>query len=629
MDGCAATAWCNARGMPPIRSIGRRAQFWRSPADQPRWARPTLLVLAACSAVLYGWRSGTYLEGYYAAAVRSMSMSWHNFVFAAFDPAGTITLDKLPGAFWVQALSVRIFGLHTWAIVAPQVVEGVLTVLVFYRVVRRLCGAQVAILAAGVLTVSPAVVTLDRGNISDTLMILLLVLAADATASAVIDGRLVSMVLAGVWVGLAFQAKMIEAWMVLPALALVLVVAAPGRLRRRMSGAVVVAVVASVVSLSWMTAITLVPSPSRPYVDGSQHDSVFAQVFVYNGIGRVDQETPNQLLSQSLGLVIPPPPPPSWHRLLTGSLGRDIGWLLPAAAASGVAALVVTRRRDRRDRQRAHVLIWGVWLVALATVFSVGSSLNPYYVAALAPPVAALVASGAQLAWRRRDRPSTRLVVAVTLVGTVVYGVALVPAVGTGLPGWLVPVVIVLGALALVGTVVSTARPRGDRRARGILLAVVSVCLLAPTVASVSAVTARLGPFDTPFQPPKVTVAVRQFFGVLDATRVLIPKLEQARNGAPFLMATQTSALAAPFIYDTGEEVLPIGGYTGTIPSPTLVRLQALVRSDAFHLVIQAHGATDPRLRWIVRTCLALPPASGPGVPKSTDYALFYCRSGT
>ena len=190
-------------------------------------------MVAGLSAYFYSWRSSGYLEIYYAAAVRSMSMSWHNFLYGAFDPAGTVTTDKLPGAFWVQALSARIFGLHDWAIVLPQVVEGALSVLVLYRVVRRCAGPLAGLAAAVILAVAPANVTLDRGNVSDTLMILLVVLAADATVSAVLGGRVVHLLLAGLWIGLAFQAKMIEAWLVVPALALSYLIAAPPRLRKR------------------------------------------------------------------------------------------------------------------------------------------------------------------------------------------------------------------------------------------------------------------------------------------------------------------------------------------------------------------------------------------------------------
>src|SRR5579859_1499229 len=186
-----------------------RLEFWLSPADQPRWARPTLLVVAALSALAYGWgMNNDVLETFYAGAARSMSESWHNFFFGAFDPWGTVSVDKLPGAFWVQALSVRVFGFHAWAFVLPQVVEGTLTVLVLYRAVRRVAGPGAGMLAAGALAVTPVTILLNRGNISDSLLILLLVLAADAATNAYMSGRLRPLLFAGVWVGLAFQAKM-------------------------------------------------------------------------------------------------------------------------------------------------------------------------------------------------------------------------------------------------------------------------------------------------------------------------------------------------------------------------------------------------------------------------------------
>ncbi len=284
----------------------RPLTFWLSPEDQPAWARPMLLGVAAIAAVLYTWRAGTYLEVYYAAAVRSMSMSWRNFFFAALDPAGTISLDKLPGAFWIQVLSVRAFGVHTWAILLPQVIEGVLSVLVCYKIVRRLCGAVAGMTAAVALTLSPAMVSLNRGNISDTLMILLLLLACSSTVAGIASGKWLPMLLAGVWVGLAFQAKMIEAWLVLPALGLAYLIAAPGRGRQRLQRVVVMWAVAVLVSLSWMTVVSLTPATSRPYVDGSQNNSLFQQVFSYNGLGRLDQLSPDQLLTQAIGVKIPP-----------------------------------------------------------------------------------------------------------------------------------------------------------------------------------------------------------------------------------------------------------------------------------------------------------------------------------
>src|SRR5262245_32930657 len=126
----------------PAVSEGRWRRFltlWRSPADQPAWARPALLTIAVLATVAYAWgMAGANAESFYGAAARSMSESWHDFIFGAFDPAGTVTVDKLPGALWLQALSLRIFGFHIWALVLPQAAEGVLTIVVLYRAVRRL-----------------------------------------------------------------------------------------------------------------------------------------------------------------------------------------------------------------------------------------------------------------------------------------------------------------------------------------------------------------------------------------------------------------------------------------------------------------------------------------------------------
>jgi 4-amino-4-deoxy-L-arabinose transferase-like glycosyltransferase len=580
--------------------------------------------VALVSAVLYTLRAGTYLEGYYAAAVRSMSMSWHNFFFGAFDPVATVTLDKLPGAFWVQALSVRAFGVHTWAIVLPQVVEGVLSVLVLYRIVRRLCGPAAGLLAAIVLALSPATVALDRGNISDTLMVLFLLLAADSVVGAVTAGRWSSTLLAGFWVGLAFQAKMIEAWIVLPALGLVYLVAAAGTWWRRLVRIAALGAVAALVSLSWMTVVTLTPASSRPYVDGSQDNSLFQQVFVYNGVGRLDQASPNQLLTRSIGIDIPPSPPPAWDRLLTGAFGRDIGWLMPAALIALVAGLVGTRRNPRSDPTRAGLVLWGAWLLALTATFSYSSSIISYYTAALSPPIAGLIASGSVLAWRWRHSMWVRTTVAATVVVSVTYAAWLLPETGTGVPGWLAPGVLAVGAVACVGLVLSWWNA-GPLLLRVGPAAALAALLVVPTVASASIAWNRLGPFDTPFQPVAVTEGVRAFFGVTSTTADLLPGLERARRGAPYLMATETSALAAPFIFVSGQEVLPIGGYTGTIPEPTLATLESMIRAGRFHLVLQSPSATDPRLVWMAHHCLSVPQPTGVDVPSNTRYAIYYC----
>jgi 4-amino-4-deoxy-L-arabinose transferase-like glycosyltransferase len=551
-----------------------------------------------------------------------MSMSWRDFFFGAFDPAGTISLDKLPGAFWVQALSVRIFGLHTWSIVLPQVIEGTFSILVLFRLVRRLCGPAAGLLAAFLLAVSPANVALNRGNIADTLMIFLLLLAADSLVSAISSNRWSSLLLAGLWVGLAFQAKMLEAWLVLPALWLVLVVGEHGRWTRRLLRIGVLTIVVAIVSVSWMTMVTLTPSSSRPYADGSPDNSVFSQVFVYNGFGRVDQASPDQLLNHSIGLEIPLPPPPAWNRLLTGSLGRDEGWLIPVAIVSLVGGLIATRRRPRYDLERINFLLWGTWFFALALVFSIGSSLNSYYVAALSPALAGLVAGASIIAWRARHSIWIKIALGAAVIATVAYAEWLLPSSGVGVGSWLKPGLFFLGGLTLLGCMISIWRTTSLRANSLGAIGSLATVLIVPLIASVTIAWNSLGSFDTPFEPASVSIGVRALFST-SLTSEQLPELERIRDGAPYLMATETSALAAPFIFESGQEVLPIGGFTGKSPEPSLSKLKDWIGEGRFHLVLQSPVSSDPRYAWIARHCTPLPQPAGSNSPIAL--AIYYC----
>ncbi len=294
-----------------------------------------------------------------------------------------------------------------------------------------------------------------------------------------------------------------------------------------------------------------------------------------------------------------------------------------------VVGLAATRRDPRRDLTRASFVIWGTWLITFATIFSVSSSINSYYTAALSPPIAGLIASGSVLLWKMRNTLLGKSAISATVASSVGYSVWLLPAHGTGRPGWLVPVMIGSGTLALTAIILSSLRTAGAvLLSTGVLASILAVSLI-PAVASVSIASSRLGPFDTPFQSAAVTHEVRQFFEVTSATSNLIPALERARQNAPFLMATQTSALASPFIYVSGQEVLPIGGFTGTIPEPSLSTIKAMIHAGAFHLVLQSPSTTDPRLVWIAHHCIPVPPPKAVGVPSAPRYAIYYCLSNS
>jgi 4-amino-4-deoxy-L-arabinose transferase-like glycosyltransferase len=592
------------------REVARRAalrvrSLWSVPGE-PAWARPLLLVIAAVAAWSYAWRATrpVNIEIYYAAAARSMTMSVSNFFFGAFDPAGTVTTDKLPGALWLQGISAGVFGPHNWALVLPQVIEGTLTVLVLYRAVRQVAGPPAGLVAAGLLAVSPAAVALDRGNISDTLMILLAVLAADSVISATRTGRWRPLLLAGLWVGLAFQAKMLEAWLVLPALAGCYLLAAPGGWLQRARRCGAMALLAVVISLSWMSLVTIWPAGSRPYIDGSGGNSAFQQVFIYNGFGRLDQATPNQLVNRTIRLGLAISPPPSWHRLLSGDLGRDAAWLLPAAVLALLAGLLARRRKPRTDLVRAGLVLWGTWLVTLFAVFSAATTVNTYYTAALSPAVAALLGIGLALAWQHRQCAWSWLALGAAVLATAGYAAWLLPASGTGLPGWLRPAAIGVAAAAACCVAAAAWRRRAAALAAAAVTLAAAATLIVPATASAAVVQSGLGPFQTPFEPARETADITALLSAGFQVKGSLATLEKANAAFPYLMATQTAVLAAPFIWASGREVVPIGGFTGTIPEPTLATLQSLIQTGFVATFLQSPTTTDPRLTWIARHCI-------------------------
>jgi 4-amino-4-deoxy-L-arabinose transferase-like glycosyltransferase len=591
-----------------------------------------LTVIAGLAGLAYAWEiDRDPLEPYYEASVRSMSLSWHNFFYGAFDPAGTVSLDKLPGAFWIQTLSVRLFGLHTWAIVLPQVIAGILTVIFLFRAVERLMGTRAGLIAAFILAASPATVALNRGNIADTEMILFLVLAADAVSAAIVSGRQRKLIYAGIWVGLAFQTKMVEAWLVVPAMGLAYLIGSKESIRRRVRQAFVGGAVAIVVSLAWMTVVTAMPQSGRPYVDGSQHDSLFQQVFVYNGFGRYGQQTPLQLLfgkggiNSGLGALITGPSA-SWHRLFTGDFGRDTAWLLPTSMAIGVVGLFFSRRRS-------FYVLWTGWLLILVVAFSYGSTINSYYTAALSPPIAAILGGGiseAWMWWKRTDNHVANrrsslarglpLAVAVIVAATLAYGIWLAYQPGTTAPGWLWPVTVAVGGFAVLLLAIASL-PFARRVVMALALACAGAAVLViPASASALLVSGGKGIADTPFESASSAKLYETLLAQPQSSIGAAAKaLERLQLGAPYLMAVQSSAVASVFIDATGREVLPIGGFTGTIPEPTVTQLRSDVRQAKFHLALILGKSHDPRLVWIETHCRPL----GPG-----GFGIFLCSPG-
>ncbi|MET8221829.1 glycosyltransferase family 39 protein [Streptomyces sp. NPDC005301] len=439
-------------GAPRGRLPGR---LWRGRPEDPRWARPALLALLLVTGLLYLWNlsASGYANSFYSAAVQAGSQSWKAFFFGSLDAANAITVDKPPAALWPMALSVRLFGLGSWAILVPEVLMGVATVGVLYAAVRRRFSPAAGLIAGAVLALTPVAALMFRFNNPDALLALLMTVTVYCVIRALEDGRTKWLVWAGVAVGLAFLTKTLQAFLILPPLAVLYAVCGPVRLRKRL-GQLALATLALVVSGGWWVAVVeLWPASSRPYIGGSQNNSFLELTFGYNGLGRINGDETGSVGGGGGGGGTGQWGETGWDRMFNSEIGGQISWLLPAALILLVAGLWLTRRTGRTDLARGSFLAWGGALLMTALVFSYMAGIfHQYYTVALAPYIAAVAGMGATVLWEERGRIGASLALAASATATAVWGYVLLDRTPDHLPWlkWLVLVGGLTGALGLV-----------------------------------------------------------------------------------------------------------------------------------------------------------------------------------
>ncbi|MFE3197559.1 ArnT family glycosyltransferase [Embleya sp. NPDC059237] len=384
-------------------------------ADAP-WVRPALLALLVGTGVLYIWGLGAsgWANSFYAAAVQAGTESWKAFFFGSSDAGNSITVDKTPAALWVMGLSARIFGVNAWSILIPQALEGVATVGVLYLAIRRRFPAWAGLLGGAVLALTPVAALMFRFNNPDALLVLLLTVAAYAVLRAQESGATRWLVLAGACVGVGFLAKMLQAFLVVPVLAAVYLVLAPVDFWRRVRQLLWSGLALLVAGGWWIAIVELWPESSRPYIGGSQHNSILELTLGYNGLGRLNGDETGSVggggpRGGGWGAT-------GWDRMFNPEMGGQISWLLPAALILLVVGLWSTRRAPRTDPARAAIVLWGGWLLGTGLTFSYMAGIfHAYYTIALAPAIAALVAMGAALLWERRRVLRAAAVAALTV----------------------------------------------------------------------------------------------------------------------------------------------------------------------------------------------------------------------
>ncbi|MEO6501825.1 MAG: glycosyltransferase family 39 protein [Jatrophihabitantaceae bacterium] len=634
-----------APGRPPLQqpvASGRADRFatlralpLRGRVTDPAWVRPSVLALLLLTALLYLWglSASGYANSFYSAAAQAGSASWKAMFFGSSDAANSITVDKPPAALWIMALSVRLFGLNSWSVLGPQALEGVASVALLYLTVRRTSGPAAGLIAGAVLAASPVAALMFRFNNPDALLVLLMAAGAYCLVRALETASTRWLSLVGALTGFGFLTKMLQALLVVPAFALVYLLAAPNPLRNRI-GQLLAAGAALIASAGWWIAIvSLVPAEYRPYIGGSQNNSILELTLGYNGFGRL---TGNEVGSVGGGAG----GGGRWGstgatRLFGAEMGTQISWLLPSALLLLGAGLWFTGKAPRTDRTRAALLLWGGWLLVTGLVFSYAQGIiHPYYTVALAPAIGGVIGVAATLLWRLRDRLAAVGLLAASVLLAAVWEFTLLDRTPSWAP-WLRYVILMAG---VGSSLMLLAVSQLGRRAALMIATVALIASLAgPTAYAVSTARTphsgsipsagpaggfsglggpggpggqringqRPGGFVPPngapaggFGPGQVPGGVigggaapraGGVGGLLNASTpsaAVVSALRADSERFTWVAAAVGSNSAAGFQLATEKPVMAIGGFNGSDPSPSLAQFQALVAAGKIHYFI-------------------------------------------
>ncbi|MFD5250863.1 ArnT family glycosyltransferase [Amycolatopsis sp. NPDC058340] len=561
-----------------------------------RWVRPAVFGLLAATALLYFWNltASGYGNSFYAAAVQSGTQDWKAWLFGSLDAGNVLTVDKPPAALWVTTAFARLFGFSSFTVLAPQALMGVASVGLLYLTVKRTSGPVAGLSAGAALAVTPVAALMFKFNNPDALLTLLLIAGGYCTIRAIENASPRWLALAGVAIGFGFLTKMMQAFLVLPAFGLAYLIAAPASLGKRLLH-LLGAVAAVVVSAGWFIALVDVwPTDSRPYIGGSDGDSLLELALGYNGLGRI--------FGMGGGMVVGGPGgtvssgggnvgfggESGLTRMFGASFGGEVSWLLPAALIGLVAGLWFTRRAAGTDRTRAALIVWGGWMLVTSLVFSFMSGIvHPYYAVALAPSIAAVVAISGTSLWRGRAHLAPRVFLSLMIAASAVWAYILLDRDADWLPAlrW-----IIVGLGLVTATVVLVGVPPMRR--------------LVAVVAAVSVLTIGLGTtaygIETASQAHSGSIPIsgpstgaERGMGMEEGSSAEIGAVLAATT-TKWAAATSSSQSAANLELASGKSVIGIGGWSGRDPAPTLAEFQQYVANGDITYYIEGGRGGGP-----------------------------------
>ena len=578
--------------------------------------------LALASGLLTLWKlQDVSRSEYYAAIARSMSVNFRNFFFGAIDPAGTVTLDKIPGSYWVPAIFARIFGFSTWAITAPNALAAIALVVVVAITTKMLFGRTAGILAGAIVAATPIVIAVSRSNQPQLFFLLTLAIAGHYAAKALMQSRRKYLVISGAWIALAFHTYMLEAWALWPAL-IIAWFFTQGTVGKKVIDLLIAGSTSLVLSLTWIITVALIPASHRPYVGGTYHNNPFEMVFGYNGLGRFSATT------SALSSATDDPtfrsftPPFGGHagiqRIFSAEVAGQIAWIIPTAIAAIVILFIL-------KISKPVVVFFTLWFVTFFAMFSAVAGIHQFYTSSLAIPVA-IISAGA-IALSLKEVKHWHIVILLNVAGLsalyfsslysgylkwatyaqlaiIVISVALLFSEAIKFGKYIIPAFVIAGVLFTpaawsidVRNHTNSINPvAGDAGFGGMNGGPGSNGAsgrphfpLNGTPPMGGGMPPMGGNFPGGMFPggklPSGGAPGGMNFGEQDNSNT-ISYLKAHRNGAKYLLVTFGAQTAASYITATGDNVMPVGGFDGQDPTPTLAKFKELVAAGEIRYVL-------------------------------------------
>lgn len=609
------------------------------------WILMGIAFLSAFLNIFNIWND-TNANSYYTSAVTSMLQSFHNFFFASFDPAGFITVDKPPVTFWVQTIFAYFFGVHGWSVILPQALAGVGSVLLLYFLVKPTFGKTAARFTSLVMACTPIAVAVSRTNNIDSLLVFTLLLATWMLFRGIRKQRVPWILGAFAMIGIGFNMKMLQAYMVVPAFYLFYFLAFKTPWKKKLAILAGATIIMVGISLSWALVVGSISQENRPYIGSSQTNSVLELAFGYNGISRLTGnqgnggggpgDMPNQEQMKQDGGNMPTPPqmqqggtsrpegfPPNGNgkqgafpdgagkpqgqggggsfntgqvgplRLFQTELSGQISWLLPFVAFASVGLLAGIRRKKALTAKENESLFWLAWLLPGMAFFSVAGFFHQYYLIMLAAPIAVLVGAGWVELWnhdRNKEGWKKFLLPTALLATTAFEWFVLYPFQQQIGMGWSIAIGVAGVGFALVLFFAGKKKRLSSIAAKLGLL----VLLVAPLYWSVTPLLYGVNSVMPAAGPSQQGVGQNQGMGNGPTTNInqqLLDYVTKNNTGEKYLFATTDANSASPYIIKTGKAVMAMGGFLGSDPALTVEKLKQMVANKEVKYFLISSGS--------------------------------------